>query len=100
MLKIIGILSLFTLEECSAGVYYKHSNGTEIKISKGIGKFATNFKAEEEALKLAAETLAESRDIDQTNAVLLTDCSSVILALQNAKRTDSDDLKLKLSFLY
>ena len=82
------------------GIYYKLRDGSSRNISIPTGKYSSNFRAETEAIRKAANELknTEPYQVNQ-KAVILTDALSVISALKNHKRVDYDSLREKLQSL-
>ena len=79
-------------------MYIKYKDGEE-HCSIATGKFSTNFKAEAEALKTAAERLTRNRNVTHDNIVILTDALSVLQALKNPKTKELNELTGALATL-
>ena len=71
----------------------KLKNGEDVTLAIATGKLSTNFKAEMEALKKAAETILQHKEQVHRNIVLLTDALSVITALKLHRNTELNELR-------
>ena len=80
------------------GVYVRYTNGEE-HCAIATGKFSTNFRAEAEALKTAAERLTRNRNVTHDNIAIFTDALSVLQALQSPKTKELNELSLALATL-
>lgn len=80
------------------GVYITYTDGEE-RCAIATGKFSTNFRAEADALKKAAERLTRNHNRTHDNIVIFTDALSVLQALQNPKSKELDRLSGTLATL-
>ena len=84
-----------TVENGGGGIFINQRDGSQKKLSVAIGKHSSNYKAEAESLKIAAETLL-NRKIKEENIVFFTDALSVVAALKSHTNTDLNDLRTAL----
>lgn len=73
------------------GVYIQYPGGGEERMCLATGLYSTNFKAEVEALKLAANHIGANQ-LASSKVVFLTDAFSVLQALQSKNDADLNDL--------
>ena len=75
------------------GVYIQYPGRREDKISLATGLCSTNFKAEAEALKIAAAHIEVSTRASHSG-ILLMDALSILQALRSNRDTDHNDLSV------
>ena len=81
------------------GVLIYKKDGTTFSQSMATGKFSTNYKAEAEALKVAADHIVQAKDNTHKKVVIFSDALSVLQALNNPKCTELNDLSSSLKTL-
>ena len=81
-----------------AGIYVQYPAGIEDRLSFPTGRYSTNFRAEAEALKLAAEHIKTS-PLSTTNVVFLSDALSVLQSLKSGKNLELNDVTTSLTSL-
>ena len=80
------------------GVYIQYKDGEEQQ-SIATGKFSTNYRAESEALRMAADCLTKNRNRTHNNIVIFTDALSVLQSLQSPKTKELNELTSALGIL-
>ncbi|KAK7095978.1 hypothetical protein V1264_005326 [Littorina saxatilis] len=73
------------------GVYIRYNHG-EAHITLATGKYSTNFKAETEAIRKAAEEIKANLPRTKSKVVIFTDALSVLSALHNPRKKDLNEL--------
>ena len=81
-----------------AGIYIQYPEGREERICLATGLYSTNYKAEAEALKVAAAHMEASPQASN-NIVFLTDALSVLQALQSNRNSELNSLSSTLASL-
>ena len=86
------------VEKGGSGVYIEIPNGDKIEKAIPSGLRCTNYKAEVEAIREAANLLGNLVN-NKSKVVILSDAKSVLQSLENTKDFELDTLKEKLGAL-
>ena len=68
-------------------------------MSIATGKYSTNYKAESEALRIAATELINNTELTHMKVVIFSDALSVLQALKDPKNKEMNELASTLSTL-
>lgn len=82
-------------ENGGGGILLKLKHGTKKTQSVATGKYSSNFRAEAEALRTAADMLLSEKDKEKYIAIF-TDAKSVVSVLKSKSNTELVDLKAAL----
>ena len=75
-----------------SGIFLTLADGRKVHHCMPTGKHSTNYKAEAEALRLAAEIVTNNKDNTNPRVAFFSDALSVIQALQNHKNKELNEL--------
>ena len=81
------------------GIQIQLKNGETIQMSIATGKYSSNYKAESEALRIAATELINNTELTHMKVVIFSDALSVLQALKDPKNKDMNELATTLSAL-
>ena len=78
------------------GVYIRYTD-EETLIPVANGRFSTNFRAEAEAMRIAAAHVREHKDKAKEQVVIFSDAQSVLSALKDSRRKEMNELASTLA---